>query len=170
MDMSVGIRNATSFNMKLKADMTIRRRLLLVKKITSIVNYFLLLVLAMVIYQPLCAVASEYTTLAVKGSVTYTVNGVRKELKPGMPLSVGTLIQSGANGQAIIQLGKSFQIYQITSNTKARLMNSGIEKLSKSREKEELLSKKSQEPKLLFLSGEGNSGARKDKSLAKSLK
>ncbi|MCS7063880.1 MAG: hypothetical protein NZM04_07550 [Methylacidiphilales bacterium] len=73
--------------------------------------------------------ASQYTSLAVKGDVTYTAKGTRHLLKPGLTLSVDTIIISGANGQAIIQLGQSFQVFQITSNTKAKLAATGVEKL-----------------------------------------
>lgn len=73
--------------------------------------------------------ASEFNTLAVKGDVTYTTKGSRKELKPGTLLSAGNIIQSGASGQVILQLGSTFQIYQITSNTKALLTASGLNKL-----------------------------------------
>jgi hypothetical protein len=72
---------------------------------------------------------SKFTTLAVKGNVTYTADAIRKELKPGILLYAGNIIHSGDNGQAIIQLGSSFQIFQITSRTKARLTAAGIEKL-----------------------------------------
>ncbi len=73
--------------------------------------------------------ASDFNVLAVKGDVTYMIQGTRRELKPGTILSKGAMIQSGANGQVIVQLGKSFQVYQITSNTKVIFSDTGIDKL-----------------------------------------
>jgi hypothetical protein len=100
------------------------------KKTSCRVNFFLKAIALISLVSPTgYTMASDFTTLAAKGNVTYTANGVRKKLNPGTPLSAGTTIQSGADGQAIIQLGSSFQVYQITSNTKACLLPTGLEKL-----------------------------------------
>ncbi|MDX2226434.1 MAG: hypothetical protein SFY92_04960 [Verrucomicrobiae bacterium] len=68
------------------------------------------------------SVQAQFKALAADGDIFIVSDGgAKKQLRPGMAVPNGSVIQSGGGGQAILQYGSSFNLTEVRSNAKVRV-------------------------------------------------
>lgn len=69
---------------------------------------------------------AAYSALAVEGDVFIVTGGSKKPLNPGQKIPNGATIQTGKDGQAILQWGESFDLYEVTPETRIKISGKKI--------------------------------------------
>ncbi len=75
----------------------------------------------------LCPVAhASYSALAVEGDVTIGTGKSQKQLSAGQKIPNGATITTGKDGQAILQWLDTFDLYEVTPETKIKVSGKKI--------------------------------------------